>query len=480
MAISHVVTDAGPGVEGASPPYVPAVPVFSGNDAGSIDITLGANGNSAEVEYAIRVITDGFVGYVQASGAVLENAVAVSGTTYYSFEPAGAGNSEIYDTANGFLSAGFEPGMIVSVTCPLGSVYWLPILAVSADKITFDGAMGLYTFDVGETVTIEQKSVLAYQTLTEWGDPVTVTGLNDFTPYTFAARARSEDEAKETAWSAESAEMNTVPAAGLDYGIEQQTGAAREITSADVRVDADVGIAVDTTLSTAVPEVADTEYTGVIFLSYLLKSVDGQTANVLAHFSEDGGATWNVATHYTGGGGDGTTGLSTSRSGVTHTFAWDSETDAGESEYQDDVMFRIAAKDSSGNWSEWVTSAAFTVRNLPGELVFAASDSSTWGSDTTPVFVADMPSLRGGSVGFPEIYIYDVDAASTLLSGYPKKSVESQTGWEYSVDGTTWIQMTCAGIPSNAYMLRYTVQSALTSGIKYKATGRMAEVRERG
>lgn len=396
MAISHTVTAAGPGVDGASPPYVPEVPVFVSNAEGTITIEFGANGNSAEVKYAIQ--------------------------------------------------ARYIPG--------------------AEEEIAYVQADG--SLDAGEV----------FQTLSEWGATVTVS-VGDFVYYEFAVCAQNEDASTTTAYSSDSERMNCVPSAGLDAGIEQRTPVLREITSANVRIDPDVGVTIDAD-SPTVEEVTTTDYYGTVLFGYVAQSVDSQDVTVKGWFSEDGGAHFTEATHATTGG-DGTTGINTSPEGVSHVFAWDSEADAGNSEYQTDVVFAISAQDSTGAWSDMVECEEFTLRNLPGELAFANADSSAWGSDTTPVFEAVMPNLRGGSVGFPAITLYNVTGGSTVVSGYPKKSVESQTGWSYSEDeGETWIGMDLDGIPSDATHVRYTVQTALTAGIEYSAKGQMYEVTDKG
>ncbi len=333
-------------------------------------------------------------------------------------------------------------------------------------RITEDGSVLGY---VQANLSIGAGEV--FQTPATWGN-VTVSGLTDFIPYTFAAKGKSE-LAVETAWSAESANMNTLP--DIDEGIEQRTPIKRQVTGGNVRVEPTAGIVISGDL---VPEATETEYYGVVIASYTLESYDSDTATVEVEYSEDDGETWATATSKTGEG-DGKTGLVTTPAGTAHTFAWDSYPDAGESEYQTEVKLRIRASDAEGDFGEWVESDTFRLRNLPGELVFDNADSREWDEDTTPVFVATMPFLRGGSRGYPVISIYDASDGATLVTGYPKKSVESQAGWEYESPANTWNAMTAGGIPDTALRVRYTVQTAIAVG-DYLVRGKMGEVRDRG
>ncbi len=116
----------------------------------------------------------------------------------------------------------------------------------------------------------------------------------------------------------------------------------------------------------------------------------------------------------------------------------------------------------------------------PAAVTWTNSDGCSWGEDTTPVIVAAMPSLRSGTVGWPEIRVYDSAALSNLLASY--KSYESIAEWEYSADdGDTWTAMAVTGIPSTATHIRCTVPSddALAAGTYYLA-GEMWEPQARG
>jgi len=62
-----------------------------------------------------------------------------------------------------------------------------------------------------------------------------------------------------------------------------------------------------------------------VLIAYSLTDAESETCSITVHYSLDGGDNWNVAT--AGSGGDGTTGLSSSPSGSSHTFVWASGSD---------------------------------------------------------------------------------------------------------------------------------------------------------
>ncbi len=103
---------------------------------------------------------------------------------------------------------------------------------------------------------------------------------------------------------------------------------------------------------------------GNVVISYVLTDPDGQLCSITPYFSEDGGSTQTVATE--GLGGDGTAGLSSSVSGVPHTFVWDSLADISTSS-QGDIRFKLVPSDGIDTGLE-VETADFTVddtSNIP-------------------------------------------------------------------------------------------------------------------
>ncbi len=319
--------------------------------------------------------------------------------------------------------------------------------------------------------TVDASEV--FQDAATWGATIEVSGLTDFIPYTFAASAKNE-LGVQTAYSSESAVMNTLP--DIDYGLESDN-LEREVTGGNVKVDTDTGLEIS---GDTVTEAATTQYYGTVTITYTLVSYESDVASIDVEFSEDGGSTWATATD--AGTGDGKTGLASSPTGVEHTFDWDSYTDAGLSEYQTDVKVRIRAKDAEDDPGAYVESDEFTVNNRPGKITWVNADSRDWDEDTTPVFQAVIPYLRGGTKGYPELSVYD-STGTVLIAEF--KSVESIAGWEYETEPATWVAMAVTGIPDTAIdgvnRMRFTVPAgdALAVG-EYLITGRMGETRDLG
>lgn len=315
-----------------------------------------------------------------------------------------------------------------------------------------------------------------FLTLAAWGATVTITGLTVTIPYTIASRAQNEVSVF-SAFSAESAPMNCSLELNMDYGLESEK-IDREVTGGNVKIDNATGIIFGAAALTA-PEVqnGETWYYGSIPFDFKLLSYESDAAAIEGQFSEDGGATWADAT-LTGT----TTVLTSSPTGIQHSINWDSYTDAGASEYQTDMMFRLRAQDAEGDWGPWVETDEFTLYNLPAVATVTNFDTRDWDEDTTPTFMAIIPNLRGGTVGYPEIYIYDA-AGGTLMNFYPKRSSESVSGWEFETAPNVWVPMALTGIPTASIdgvnRMRYIVQSPLPAG-NYQISFKMGEIRDLG
>lgn len=309
-----------------------------------------------------------------------------------------------------------------------------------------------------------------WQTAATWGN-ILIAGLTDFVSYTFDAKSKG-DTGVESAFSDQSNSMNTLPT--IDEGIETPTEDAEEYfaTSANVYVDPTI-----TVTGSSVPETTETDYYGDMTLTYTAYGHNSDDANLQAQFSEYHGSSWDAwaaATIKASPSGDGASGLVTSELGTEHTAVWDGYTDSGESE-NCPVKLRIRLQDEAGAWSDWVETDEFNYRNLPGELIFTNSGYD-WDDVLTPIYVAAMTSLRGGTRAFPTIKIYE---KTGLVLIQENKSVESQVGWKYKVGTGAWTQMTAGGIPgATATQIQYTVQTPLTANTLYVVTGIMGETRD--
>ena len=100
-----------------------------------------------------------------------------------------------------------------------------------------------------------------------------------------------------------------------------------------------------------------------VTVTYTLTDAVSDTLNVDPEYSTDGGQTWHQATS---AGGDGTTNLTSSPSGTSHTFVWASGTDLPG--VDESVIFSMGVVEAPGNLGSYGTAgrtAAFTIDNGP-------------------------------------------------------------------------------------------------------------------
>ncbi len=326
-----------------------------------------------------------------------------------------------------------------------------------------------------------------WATLAAWNSGVvTAINLTNFKAYQFKAKARNEDASASSSFTDYSAIMNTLP--DIDYGPESDN-LEREVTGGNTKVDEDAGIVPSGNAVTAdeATQAAIPEYYGDVTLTYNLINNGSTVSRIIVEFNEDydpvtkTGGSWVAATM--GTGGDGLTALSTTPAGVEHTFVWDSYTDAGTSEQDIAVYCRITPYDVSptgGSAGPVVVSEVIAINNRPAKMTWVNSDGYVFDKDTTPTFNAIMPSLRGGTKGYPTISVYESDGTTLERTC---DSVESIAGWEYETAPNTWVDMTVSGIPDTAIdginRVRYTIQAAdpLAAG-EYIIKGKMGELRD--
>lgn len=98
---------------------------------------------------------------------------------------------------------------------------------------------------------------------------------------------------------------------------------------------------------------------GNITITYKLSDVESDVCGITVLYSLNGGTTWSAATAATGG--DGVAELTSSPTGVTHTYVWASDKDIVNAN-SSTVQISILPSDFGGNGVVW-TSDAFTVNN---------------------------------------------------------------------------------------------------------------------
>jgi PKD repeat protein len=111
-----------------------------------------------------------------------------------------------------------------------------------------------------------------------------------------------------------------------------------------------------------------------ITITYILSDVDGDTCGTTIEYSPDSGTTWLPCVQ--GTGGEGTSGLSSTPEGDTHTFVFDSSTIGTTGDVSVQLMITPSDKDGEGT-PDTVT---FTVNNVPQEPPAAAITDPTAGT----------------------------------------------------------------------------------------------------
>jgi len=114
---------------------------------------------------------------------------------------------------------------------------------------------------------------------------------------------------------------------------------------------------------------------GNVTIFYALKDSQGDACWISVHFSDDGGMTWKIATQ--GPGGDGTTNLTSSTTGRSHIFVWDSLADIGQTR-QDDIQIRITPFDTESGQGTPSSTSDFVVDNLPPPQLSCSPGSLTF------------------------------------------------------------------------------------------------------
>ncbi len=204
-------------------------------------------------------------------------------------------------------------------------------------------------------------------------------------------------------------------------------------------------------------------------------------------------------------GGEDIDSLTTSSTGTSHTFLWDTGTDLGNSYKGTAVGFEITPYDTTSQGGSGDTAAtsdgAHTVNNVPNAptLLQEIRDVS-WDKDTTPEFIAEMSDIIVGDELYFAISFTDAAGTETIY-----ESDGDITGWWYEQDRddaagsttpgvtTNWTAMTTAGVDkqyitpiyqgqegkTTRNRVRYIlpVGSALTANTLYTVKLRQGEVR---
>ncbi len=190
-----------------------------------------------------------------------------------------------------------------------------------------------------------------------------------------------------------------------------------------------------------------TDLAGDILLAYTLEDDRAQTASITPQYSTDNGTTFSTMTDQ--GGGDGTTGLTTSAAGTAHTFEWDTVTDLGI-DFKADVIIRIKAFDQNtlrGDF-EFSENHKIAIDNAPLISTLVSPINGFFDKIETPTFVFTISNPGEGNSDMHVKLEIDIDDSFATNSLQTFESRNDQIGWEYDSDGAgSWVTFPSSGIP---------------------------------
>jgi len=202
---------------------------------------------------------------------------------------------------------------------------------------------------------------------------------------------------------------------------------------------------------------------GSVTITYTLTNDRATTCSIRPYYSVDGGANWTEMTK--GTGGDAKTALSTSASGTSHTFVWNTYDNMGN-DWVGDVSMKIRAYDRDnyiGDWadSQWLT---LTINNAPDAPTLVTPTDGFFQKDATVEFKTQIPADNNPSGSYSVLHAkieVDVTSGFDSSSFVAFESRLDQSGWEYEDAGGSWIAITASGIPVATALVgnsvRYTV-----------------------
>lgn len=185
---------------------------------------------------------------------------------------------------------------------------------------------------------------------------------------------------------------------------------------------------------------------GTITLTYILTNPRASSASIQMEYSTDGVV---FSTGTSAGGDDGTSPLTTSANGTSHTFKWDTVTDLGI-DFKETVFIRIKAFDLPGQLGDTESSELhkIIVDNSPLAPTIVSPTEGFFSKDETQTFTFIIPNPNQGNSNLH--FKIDIDAVNTFDSNVLKvfESRLDQTGWEYDSDGAgSWVNIPHNGVP---------------------------------
>jgi len=202
---------------------------------------------------------------------------------------------------------------------------------------------------------------------------------------------------------------------------------------------------------------------GNVSISYTLKDVQGDECTIMVFVSEDGGVSWKPATQ--GPGGDGTSDLTSSRTGQNHIFVWDSVADIGLTS-QNDIRIRIVPFDTKqGTPSD---TGNFSVNNVPPPKLSCLPDSFSFeameGGPDPASQLMEVWNSGGGALD------WRVETLASWLLLSPR------TGQSTGEKDRVSVAATVVGLSHGVYDATVTVSAAQLPGVTIEVPVRLTVV----
>ena len=192
---------------------------------------------------------------------------------------------------------------------------------------------------------------------------------------------------------------------------------------------------------------------GWITVTYTLRDARTSASSIRLYYSIDGGTTFSSCAESFDTLSDGETGLTTSVSGVTHMFSWNSYGDLGN-DYVGDVIIKIRAYDRDNYIGDYVDSQNFNIylNNAPLAPSLITPTDGYFQKDDTPIFVGTIPEDNNPMGMYSKVHVrLEIDTSESFNSNdlVIFESRVDQTGWEYKNVSDNW-----EAIPINGLQMR--------------------------
>jgi len=340
----------------------PTVYILSASQSQGRDVTITyilIDQNSNPVDITVEFSTDGGANWKAATEATSSYSHGVSGL---SASPGGDLHIFVWDADNASDLPGYVGDATVRITPSDASGQGVPAeVTVRVDNNSPPTVSGVapQSNPAGGSVTIDY-------TLTDAeGDSCSITveySVDNGTTWQMATEGTGGDGVSNLSSSTTGVAHTFVWDTLKDLGYANYTGVIVRITPADTKPGNAKQSAPFDVNNNEAPSVAITtpsgEQSGNVAITYTLYDSNSDPVDIEVQWYDPVADQWNPATQ---AGGDSLTGLSSSPSGVSHVFVWDSLTDFG-TKFSDQVKFKIRPSDATAQ-GNWVESDPFIVAN---------------------------------------------------------------------------------------------------------------------